>query len=126
MSLIGMKAVVEAARKDPEFTRETRYLNGIVKLGVAGEDHLLDFKDGKLVSVDAKMAPDDACKIVVKGTKEHWENLLARFPKPFYQCLQSTAVKHQLVLSDTNETFAYLPALNRLTQLMRNQYNKGA
>ena len=33
--------------------------------------------------------------------------------------LAMSAVKHGLQLSTTNETFAYLPALNRLVQLLR-------
>ncbi len=38
---------------------------------------------------------------------------------PLYQCLQTTSVKHGMHLSTTNETFAYLPALNRLVALLR-------
>lgn len=125
MSLIDLRVVMEAAKVDPEFTRETRYLNGAVKVGIAGEEYVLRFVDGKLVSIGTEKIPDADCKIFVKGTQEHWTNLLAKFPKPFYQCIQSTAVKHQLKISDTNETYAYLPALNRLTQLMRSEYNRG-
>ena len=51
--------------------------------------------------------------------------MLAQTPKPFYQCLQSTAVKHRLFISDSNETFAYLPALNRMLALMRQEFNSG-
>jgi len=116
---------MESAKADPEFTKETRYLNGAVKIGIADEEHVLRFADGKLVSIDAEKIPDASCKIFVKGTQDHWTNMLAKFPKPFYQCIQSTAVKHQLKISDTNETYAYLPALNRLMQLMRSVYNKG-
>ncbi len=125
MSLVDMKAVAEIARSDPEFSRETRYLNGAVKIGVADEQNVLTFKDGKLLSIDTKEIPDAECKIFVKGTREHWLAMMEKYPRPFYQCLQSSAVRHQLQLSDTNETFAYLPALNRLMQLIRNHHNKG-
>lgn len=125
MFLIDMHAVMAIAKQDPEFTRETRYLNGDVKIDIAGEQHVLNFKDGKVTTVDVRDIPDDQCKIVVRGTGEHWEAMLEKFPKPFFQCLQSSAVKHQLHLSDTNETFAYLPALNRLMVLIRNHHNEG-
>jgi hypothetical protein len=50
--------------------------------------------------------------------------MLEPLPKPFYQCMQSTAVKHDLYMNVSNETFAYLPALNRLMQMMRSEFNK--
>ena len=52
--------------------------------------------------------------------------MLALKPKPFYQCMQSTAVKHDLYMNVSNETFAYLPALNRLMQIIRSEFNKGS
>lgn len=125
MALVDMRGVAETARSDPEFKRETRYLNGVVKIDVAGEPHLLRFADGKLTAVDMSELPDSDCKIVVRGTREHWLAMMEKHPKPFFQSLQSTAIKHQLHLSDTNETFAYLPALNRLMQLIRNYQQKG-
>jgi hypothetical protein len=125
MSLLDMQKVAARAKTDPEFKRETRYLNGTIKVQIGGNSYLLDFNKGELLGLTAGDKPDEQCKIVVRGTDDHWTNLLVEYPKPFYQCLQSTAVKHQLHLSDTNETFAYLPALNRLTVLMRNTHNGG-
>jgi hypothetical protein len=125
MPLVDMEAVRAVAVSDPEFRRETRYLNGAVKLKVADDTHVLHFKDGSISGLTGDNTPDEQCKIVIKGTRDHWVNLLAEKPKPFYQCLQSTAVKHGLSISDTNETFAYLPALNRMTVLMRQVFNAG-
>jgi hypothetical protein len=125
MAFIDMKSFSEVAKKDFEFTREFRYMNGIVKICMADDEYELKFVEGELQSVDSKQTPDADCKIVIKGTSEHWENMLQEYPKPFYQCLQSTAVRHGLQISDTNEAFAYLPALNRMTQLMRKEYNRG-
>jgi hypothetical protein len=125
MSILNMEAVRAVAASDPEFRRETRYLNGAVKIRVADDTHVLHFEDGAITRLSGDDTPDDRCKIVVKGTREQWTDLLADKPKPFYQCLQSTAVKHGLLISDTNETFAYLPALNRMTVLMRQLFNSG-
>ena len=86
----------------------------------------LHFEAGKLTRIGGDDTKDGDCKIVIKGTRDHWVNLLADKPRPFYQCLQSTAVRHGLAISDTNETFAYLPALNRMTTLMRQTYNQGS
>lgn len=125
MSLVDMKAFEARAREDFEFTRETRYLTGAIKLGIADEEYLLTFEGGKFQGVSQASLPDADCKIVIRGTEEHWTNLLAWKPKPFYQCIQSTAVKHGMQISDTNETFAYLPALNRMTTLMRQVVKEG-
>ncbi|QEX22753.1 hypothetical protein FRZ61_26850 [Hypericibacter adhaerens] len=126
MALLKIDDFRAAAERDLEFVRETRYLNGAVKVGIADDVHVLHFKEGKLTQITGDSVPDDQCKIVVRGTRDHWTNMLAAKPKPFYQCLQSTAVKHGLKLSVTNETFAYLPALNRMMSLMRDVANRGA
>ena len=126
MALIDMNFFRDVAEKDPEFRRETRYLHGAVKVGIADDTYVLHFDNGKLALLSGDEKSDADCKIVVKGTRDHWINMLADKPKPFYQCLQSTAVRHGLKISDSNETFAYLPALNRMMVLMRQTYNKGA
>ncbi|NKL21226.1 hypothetical protein [Rhizobium leguminosarum] len=110
---------VGLARQDFEFTRETRYLTGIVKLEASSSAMVLWFDDGALLEAAVSDAPDSDCKIVVRATDEQWDALLAEKPQPFYQCLQSSNVKHGLHLSSSNETFAYLPALNRMTTLLR-------
>lgn len=78
-----------------------------------------------MVKVEEATYDDDKCKIVIRGTDEQWDALLQQKPLPFYQCLQSSNIKHGLHLSNTNETFAYLPALNRMTTLMRNARPEG-
>ncbi|GGO76269.1 hypothetical protein GCM10011348_03070 [Marinobacterium nitratireducens] len=104
---INIPELVEVAVSDPEFSREIRYFNGILKLAIESDEFSIKFDDGKLVSVENRSVPDEECKIFVKGTAEHWGKMLEPYPVPFYQCFQTTAVKHGLVLSSTNETFAY-------------------
>ena len=123
---IDLDRFVESARKDFEFKRETRYLTGVIKLEFPDAVVGLHFRDGEMLRVDGE-APDDAdCKIVVRGTGEQWGALLEDKPRPFYQCLQSAAVRHGLHLSNGDATFAYLPALNRMTSLMRASRKTGA
>jgi hypothetical protein len=124
MTIVDVAAVLRDGMEDPELKRELRYLDGRLKIGIDGEQTTAEFDDGALVRIGGDV-PDADCDIVVDGTREHWENLLQRYPKPFYQCLQTTAVKHGLKLSSTNKTFAYLPALNRLVVLMRQAYDRG-
>jgi hypothetical protein len=117
---LDRKSFADAAKADFEFTRETRYLNGTIKLDFGTDAWALNFADGNLVDVTEGADIDEKhCKIVVGGTHEQWDMLLEMKPKPFYQCIQSAAVKHGMRISNTNETFAYLPGLNRMTTLLR-------
>lgn len=118
---LDRKAFADAAKADFEFTRETRYLTGSVRLDFGNDAWALKFDNGKLVDVaDGATVDEKDCKIFVGGAPEQWEMLLERKPKPFYQCVQSAVVKHGMRISDTNETYAYLPGLNRMTTLLRN------
>jgi hypothetical protein len=117
---LDIKSFADAAKADFEFTRETRYLTGTIKLDFGTDAWALNFANGKLVDVTEGADVDEKrCKIVVGGTPEQWDMLLEMKPKPFYQCIQSAAVKHGMRISNTNETFAYLPGLNRMTTLLR-------
>jgi hypothetical protein len=117
---LDIKSFADAAKADFEFTRETRYLTGTIKLDFGTDAWALNFANGKLVDVTEGADVDEKrCKIVVGGTPEQWDMLLEMKPKPFYQCIQSAAVKHAMRISNTNETFAYLPGLNRMTTLLR-------
>jgi hypothetical protein len=123
---IDLDKFSKLAHEDFEFKRETRYLTGIVMCDFTTRSVALHFDDGKLLRVEEASYDDDKCKIVIRGTGEQWEALLQHKPLPFYQCLQSSNIKHGLHLSNNNETFAYLPALNRMTTLMRNARPEGA
>jgi len=117
---LNQSAFLEVARGDFEFKRETRYLTGVIKLDFGESAWAMTFEEGALTGIaDGKKVPDTSCKIVVGGTSEQWDALLELKPKPFYQCIQSAAVKHGMKISDTNESFAYLPGLNRMTTLLR-------
>tara|TARA_X000000950_G_C13858864_1_gene637826 strand:+ start:741 stop:1100 length:360 start_codon:yes stop_codon:yes gene_type:complete len=111
--------------EDPEYSRETRYFSGLIKIEMDKIAQILSYDNGKLQKISLDDTDDENCKIVVRGDKDTWLNMLQLKPKPFYQCMQSTAVKHDLYMNVSNETFAYLPALNRLMQMMRAEYNKG-
>jgi hypothetical protein len=112
--------------EDPEFRREMRFFTGVLTIGVGSQVTAARFDDGRLVEVPAPGPTDADRRIDVHGTDDHWDYMLQGYPVPFYQCLQTAAVKHGLELSTTYETFAYLPALNRLVQLLRARRNEGS
>jgi len=114
-------AFKKIADADFEFGRETRYLTGSIVLEMGDAIWSFDFDNGKLKSISDQPRTD--AKIVVGGSSHQWDALLEEMPKPFYQCIQSAAVKEGMMITDTNETFAYLPALNRMTTLLRQMKN---
>ena len=121
---IDQQAFVDAARADFEFTRETRYLTGVIRLDFVDASWALTFDNGAFAGVtDGAKLPDAEATIIVGGTPDQWDALLELKPRPFYQCIQSAAVKHGMRISISNKTFAYLPALNRMTTLLRQLKN---
>lgn len=124
MKKIQGSAFAEIARGDFEFTRETRYLTGVIRLDFGSESWALSFANGALAGItDGALVPDAEATIIVGGGADQWHELLQMKPRPFYQCIQSAAVKHGMRINVANETFAYLPALNRMTTLLRQLYN---
>ncbi|GAA1224423.1 hypothetical protein [Rhodoglobus aureus] len=110
--------VRDSAMGDPEFARLMRYFTGTIKIGVGDDDAAFHFADGALTA-DESVPADDESEILARGTHEHWDRMLEGHPIPFYQCLQTTSIRHGLYLNNTSELYAYLPALNRLTSLLR-------
>jgi hypothetical protein len=110
--------VREEAMNDPEFARAMRYFTGTFKVAVDDEEAAFAYSDGKLIpQADASAGSEP--EIEIRGTSEHWDRMLEEFPVPFYQCLQTSSIKHGMFLNNTKEFYAYLPALNRLTALLR-------
>lgn len=124
-TIFDLGSIKNELHKDPEFTREMRYFSGNIKIEIDTNTQSLSYDEGKLKDIKSGAIRDEECKIIIKGNKDIWLNMLADKPKPFYQCLQSTAVKHGLFINVASVTFAYLPALNRLMQMMRHAYNGG-
>lgn len=105
------------AMTDPEFKRAMRYFSGDLAITVDGDSAVFTFEDGLMVGPST--ARPEAAAIIVSGTQNHWDEMLAEYPLPFFQCLQTTSIKHGLSLNNTAVFYAYLPALNRLVSLLR-------
>ncbi|MFI0821920.1 hypothetical protein ACH4TX_40080 [Streptomyces sp. NPDC021098] len=119
-------AVLQQANEDFEFSREMRYYTGKLHVAIGDQAWLADYEDGRLLSVGpAGTAPQDAA-IAISGTREQWEEMTAERPRPFFQSLQSSSIKHGVQLSNTDQLYARLPALNRLMQIFRQLNAQGA
>lgn len=118
--------VLHHATEDFEFSREMRYYTGKLHVTIGDQAWLAVYDDGHLQSVAvADIDPQDAA-IAVFGTRQQWEEMTAEHPRPFFQSLQSSSIKHGVQLSNTDQFYAYLPALNRLMQIFRQLNVQGA
>ncbi|MBZ3916378.1 hypothetical protein [Streptomyces acidiscabies] len=126
MPMRDFAAVLKQANEDFEFSREMRYYTGKLHVTIGDQAWLGVYDDGRLLSVDpSDIDPKDAA-IAVSGTREQWEEMTAEHPRPFFQSLQSSSIKHGVQLSNTEQLYAYLPALNRLMQIFRRLNAQGA
>ena len=76
--------------------------------------HALRFEDGTLVDV-SRCAADAPCDGFIGGTDDHWHELLAPVPRPYYQDVVGAAVMHGMVVPFGDPGFAaYYPAVRRL------------
>ncbi|MFE7630227.1 hypothetical protein [Kocuria sp. NPDC057446] len=118
--------VLHHATEDFEFSREMRYYTGKLHVTIGDQAWLAVYDDGRLLSVAvADIDPQDAA-IAIFGTRQQWEEMTAEHPRPFFQSLQSSSIKHGVQLSNTDQFYAYLPALNRLMQIFRQLNVQGA
>lgn len=120
---LELKKYAEALAKDPEFNREIRYYDGAVKMIMGNSVYVFLIKEGKLVDALDDLSAECPADLVVEGTDEMWSNLLAKVPRPFYQCLQTTCVKHGMKMSNDVKSLAYLPAWNRMIKMLREMRN---
>lgn len=118
--------VLQTATKDFEFNREMRYYTGKLHVAIGDNAWLAAYEDGKLLTVDPFGPDPDDAAIWIRGTDEQWKDMTAEFPRPFFQSLQSSSAKHGVLLSNTHQLYAYLPALNRLMQIFRQLNVEGA
>lgn len=119
-------AVLHQANEDFEFGREMRYFTGRLHVTVGDQAWEAEYNDGHFVSVAEAPTEPNGAALTIKATEEQWADMTAEYPPPFYQSLQSSSIKHGVQLSNTDQLFAYLPALNRLMQIFRQANDKGA
>lgn len=120
---VDIQKFYEVANKDKEFNREIRYYDGTVKLIMGDDVYHLIIKDGKLIMATDELSVDCSADTFFDGNDEQWGCLLEKVPKPFYQCLQTTCVRHGMKMSNDSKSLAYLLAWNRMTKLLRELNN---
>ena len=121
---LNIKKFYDTLTTDPEFNKEIRYLNKDVKLVIGDKVYLIIVREGKVLYIDDTCSEKVPASIEFRGTEDQWERLTARAPRPFYQVIETACVKHGMKMTENVETFAYLPAWNRMIYIMRDICNE--
>jgi hypothetical protein len=115
------RALIDAINADPEFQLAARYWNGSFRLSMGPEEaYIFRMRDGELVQVNRQPTVFEAWDFELAGPKEGWAEILARFPRPFYQDVASAVFRHGFTLGgDVESFFAYHAALRRVVAVLR-------
>lgn len=122
---IDLTRLREELDSDSEFRLHLRYLTAAIRI-VVGETQkfTIQVRDGLVIEIDPEVTLFDSYSVLLKGTDEQWNELLAAVPGPFYQDFFPASLRHGFCLEGDLETImAYYPALRRLGDLMRSVVN---
>lgn len=121
---IDIQKAFDMLSNDPEFIREIRYYDGTLRMNMGEDSYQIVFSNGKPVAAMDEVPNYSAAPLTeITGTDDMWMNMLARKPVPYYQCLQTTCVKHGMQMTNNVETLAYLAAWNRMVFVLRDLIN---
>jgi hypothetical protein len=119
-----VERIRDAINRDPEFKLNARLLSKNVHLGVGDSECILKICDGVITEI--KLAPYwESWSFSIKGSMEAWEKMFQPVPPPFYDNLWTATQRDNLKLEgDMESAFAYLGALNRMFEIMRQLQNE--
>jgi hypothetical protein len=81
---------------------------------------MVKVRDGVVTEIKRDPPPNDPWSFSIKATAESWDKLLKSSPPPFYTGLNAGMIRGNLqILGNVEAAFAYLWALNRMLDVMR-------
>ncbi|GAA3230924.1 hypothetical protein GCM10017691_24360 [Pseudonocardia petroleophila] len=109
----------DALNADPEFRLQARYWNTQFRIVTESQNLLVRLADGEVTAVDAGATPFDTWDFQLAGTAEHWANLLAPVPPPFFQDYYAAMLYHGFRIEGNMKTImAYYPAIRRTREVL--------
>lgn len=112
--------LVAALNEDSEFRLTACFWTARIKLVQGERTGVLELVDGEVRSFDPAANPFEPVDIVLAGTDEQWQALMAPMPEPFYQDFWSAFMQHGFRLEgDMESMYAYYAAIRRMAEVMR-------
>ena len=117
-------AIRERLNGDRQFLRAARGWEMKVRLGVGEDDYLLEIDGGRVARFERGLDFFDSYAGSLAGTEDDWELLLREVPPPFYQDFIGAWFRQGFTLAgDLESLFAYMDALRRMLEIMRQVRN---
>ena len=114
-----------AINNDAEFKLAARYMSEDVLLEVDDSRCIVKVRDGVVAGIKLDPPSDDHWSFSIKATAESWDRLLQSSPPPFYTGLNAGMIRGNLqIIGNIEVAFAYLWAMNRMLDIMRQPQNK--
>lgn len=112
--------LVTALNDDPEFKLAARDWTARIKLVQGERASVLELVEGEVRGFDPVPSPFEPVDIVLSGSDELWDQIMAPVPEPFYQDFFAALFQHGFRLEgDMESLYAYYPAVRRMADVMR-------
>lgn len=120
-----LKGFQDAMNNDPEFKLAARFMSEDVLFESDGSRCRVTVRDGTVTEIKLNPPMNDHWSFAITTSTESWDKLLQSSPPPSYTGLNAGMLRGNLqIMGDIEIAFAYLWAMNRMTDLMRQVQNE--
>ena len=118
-ALFDEEAFRRGLEDDAELALGAKFLDGAIRVRFGERAMLVGFRDGKLAEL-REASPFDSSFLDVSAPESEWREFLKPVPPPFYHHIFPAVLCHRFDWSgDLEKAFAYMPALNRMFDILR-------
>jgi hypothetical protein len=119
-----LKGLQDAMNDDPEFKMAARFMTEDVLLGSDDARCRITVRDGAVTEINLNPSTNDHWSFAITATAGAWDKFLQPSPPPYYTGLNAGMLRGNLqITGDIEIVFAYLWAMNRMMDLMREIQN---
>ncbi len=112
--------LLQTINSDPEFKLASRYMSEDVLLEAGSSRCIVRVREGRVSEIQIGPTAGEGGSIGIQATAESWSKLLQASPPPTYTGLNAGMLRGHLQITGNLElAFAYLWALNRLLDIMK-------
>ena len=120
-----LKRLQDAMNNDPEFKLAARFMSEDVLFESNDSRCRVAVRDGAVTEITLNPPVNDHRSFSMTASARFWDQLLQPFPPPFYTGLNAGMVRGNLrIMGDIEIAFAYLWAMNRMMDVMRQVQNE--
>ncbi len=115
----------QSINQDAEFKLAARYMSEDVLFEVDKARSIVRVRNGEISEIKIGPSPDEAWSFGISAPAASWEKLLQPAPPPFFTGVNAAMMRGHLQITGNLElAFAYLWALNRILDIMKQPGNE--